>query len=171
MAPLETFKSLQGQAMPAPSPSAEPGYRIGEAAARSGLSAANIRYYEREGLLASPARGGNAYRRYSEADLHQLRFIRLCRALDMSLEEVRTLLGLDLRSKADCARARDTLDEHLGHVRERLAELRALERDLRALRDRCDGLDANCHLIEALHARADAEADRRAPRRASHRHV
>lgn len=133
-----------------------PQHRIGTAARRSGVSASNIRYYEREGLLAPQARAGNDYRLYSEADLHRLRFIRMCRAMDMSLDEVRTLLGLDLGNKADCTVARAALDAHLGHVRERLAELRLLEKDLRALRNRCDGSDDHCHIIEALHQRADA---------------
>lgn len=133
-------------------------HRIGEAAQRSGVSAANIRYYEREGLLLPQARGDNAYRLYSDADIHRLRFVRQCRAMDMSQHEVRTLLGLDLNNKADCATASAALDEHLGHVRQRLKELRALEKDLLALRQRCDGSDAQCHLIEALHQRADSAA-------------
>lgn len=137
-------------------PSSQPRWKIGEAARRSGVGAANIRYYEREGLLAPQTRADNQYRLYSEADVHRLRFIRLCRAMDMSLEEVRTLLALDLGRKADCSRASEVLDAHLAHVRERLAELRALEKDLRGLRDRCDGSDDQCHIIEALHERADA---------------
>ena len=133
------------------------GFRIGEAAQASGVSAANIRYYEKQGLMAPQGRGDNSYRLYSDADVHTLRFIRLCRAMDMSLDEVRTLLGLDLRSKTDCDVACVALDEHLGHVRERLRELRALEKDLLALRNSCDGSDAQCHIIESLHARADAQ--------------
>lgn len=156
--------------MPATNPQIANGYRIGEAAAHSGVSAANIRYYEKEGLLAPGGRGENSYRFYTDADVHQLRFIRLCRAMDMSLDEVRTLLGLDLRKKADCARASEALDAHLGHVRARLSELKQLEKDLQSLRARCDGTDARCHIIEALHARADEET---AAPRAAHakRHV
>ena len=144
--------------MSLPKPHATQGYRIGEAAAASGVSAANIRYYEKQGLIAPPGRGDNSYRFYSDADVHALRFVRLCRAMDMSLDEVRTLLGLDLRSKVDCDAACVALDAHLGHVRERLDELRTLEKDLLALRDSCDGSDAQCHIIESLHERADAQA-------------
>ncbi len=132
------------------------GYLIGDAARQSGVSAANIRFYEKEKLLTPRGRSDNSYRFYSKGDVHQLRFIRLCRALDMSLDEVRMLLGLDLNIKADCAAARGALDGHLDHVRARLAELKALEKDLQALRSRCDGTDAHCHIIEALHERADA---------------
>ena len=156
--------------MPATNPSVPQGLLIGAAARQSGVSAANIRYYEKEGLLAAQSRGDNSYRMYSAADVHRLRFVRMCRAMDMSLDEVRTLLALDLRRKPDCAAARSTLDAHLGHVRERLAELATLERDLLALRDACDGSGGLCHTIEALHQRADERATP-APPRAAKRHV
>jgi len=144
--------------MSVPRPPAAQGYRIGEAAQRSGVSAANIRYYEAQGLIAPAERADNRYRFYSEADLHQLRFIRLCRAMDMSLDEVRTLLALDLSRKADCDAACVALDAHLSHVRSRLTELQALEADLEALRDSCDGSGPHCGIIEALHQQADTQA-------------
>ena len=147
------------------------GYRIGEAALHSGVSVANIRFYEKEELLSPQGRNDNSYRIYSNNDIHQLRFIRACRALDMSLDEVRTLLALDLDIKADCTTARIALDAHLAHVRERLAELKVLEKDLKALRGRCDGLDTTCHIIEALHARADALPLRAHVNRPVKRHV
>jgi DNA-binding transcriptional MerR regulator len=139
------------------SPQSIQGYQIGQAALRSGVSAANIRYYEKEKLIPARGTGDNNYRIYSAADIHQLRFIRMLRSLDMSLHEVRSLLHLDLRKKSHCQTARDTLDEHLGHVRTRLKELRSLEKDLSALRGQCDGQNEQCHLIEALHARANTD--------------
>ena len=151
------------------SPHTAPQYRIGQAAEHSGLSAASIRLYEREGLLPHNTRGDNTYRHYSRQDIHRLRFIRLCRAMDMSLEEVRTLLSLDLRRKEDCATATEAIDAHLGHVRERLHELQGLEQDLIALRGRCDGHGNQCLLIEALHERADQPDGR--PLAKGHRHV
>lgn len=132
-------------------------YKIGEAATRSGVSAANIRYYEKEGLLSAGARSEGSYRLYSDAEIHQLRFIRLCRAMDMSLDEVRSLLALDWHSTEDCAAARTTVDAHLHHVRERLQELQTLEKELVALRDCCDGHSGVCRTIEALHRRADTQ--------------
>ncbi|SDM37790.1 DNA-binding transcriptional regulator, MerR family [Oryzisolibacter propanilivorax] len=137
-------------------------HRIGDAARLSGVPAANIRYYEKEGLLPGQARADNRYRLYSDEEVHRLRFVRLCRAMDMSLDEVRTLLQLDARGLQAPGGAADhaacaTLDEHLAHVRTRLRELRVLERELQALRARCDGTGGHCHVIEALHARADAD--------------
>lgn len=130
--------------------------RIGETAKRTGVSAANIRYYEKEGLLTPAMRGGNDYRLYTEVDLHRLRFIRMCRAMDMSLDEVRTLLALDWQQAADCHAATATINGHLQHVRQRLAELRGLEKELQSLKVLCDGQQSPCSLIAALHAQADA---------------
>ena len=67
--------------------------RIGDLAKRSGCEVVTIRYYEKEGLIAPQARSDNSYRIYSDADVHRLRFIRLCRAMDMSLEESSRMAG------------------------------------------------------------------------------
>ena len=147
-----------------------PHHRIGEAARLSGVSAANIRYYEKEGLLAAGVRGANSYRFYTDAEVHRLRFVRLCRAMDMSLGEVRSLLALDVHGAGADHAACATLDEHLRHVRTRLTELRTLEQALLDLRNRCDGTGAQCHVIEALHAQADAQPVP-APATAGRRHV
>jgi DNA-binding transcriptional MerR regulator len=143
-------------------PQSLPGYLIGQAARLSGVSSANIRFYEAKGLVVRRKINDSSYRFYSSEDIHQLRFIRQLRSLDMTLNEVRTLLALDLRNKRDCHTARDTLDEHLGHVRERLKELRMLEKILIDLRARCDGSNDHCHLIEALHSQADLPLKARA---------
>ena len=147
-----------------------PSYLIGKAAALSGVTPANIRFYEKSGLLQAGERSSNTYRSYSDRDVHQLRFIRLCRTMDMSLEEVRTLLNLDLRKKADCSVANATLAAHIIHVGERLTELRALQKDLESLRGRCDGTGSRCLIIEALHERAE-QLTRGKPKARVHRHV
>ena len=134
-----------------------PQYRIGDAARLSGIPAASIRYYEKEGLLPAQSRADNQYRLYNDDEIHRLRFVRLCRAMDMSLGEVRTLLALDGAEERDAHAACVTLDEHLEHVRTRLNELQTLEQELLSLRGRCDGAGGHCHVIEALHERADAE--------------
>jgi DNA-binding transcriptional MerR regulator len=137
-------------------PQIQQGYQIGQAAQRSGVSAANIRFYEKEKLIPARGVGPSSYRIYSDEDVHQLRFIRLLRSLDMSLGEVRALLHLELGTSSHNHSACDTLDAHLGHVRERLKELRSLEKDLQALRNSCDGQGAQCQLIQILHSRAQS---------------
>ena len=151
-------------------PTEKPLHLIGKAAALSGVSTANIRFYEKEGLLAPGVRTANSYRGYSSGDIHQLRFIRLCRAMDMSLDEVRTLLNLDLAEKADCAAANAALEAHIAHVAERVAELQALQEDLMELRARCDGTGPQCRIMQALHERA-AHLPREEAKARAHRHV
>lgn len=151
-------------------PAEKPLHLIGKAAALSGVSPANIRFYEKEGLLAPGVRTANSYRSYSSGDIHQLRFIRLCRAMDMSLDEVRTLLNLDLAEKADCAAANAALEAHMAHVAERVAELQALQQDLMDLHARCDGTGPQCRIMQALHERA-AHLPHEDARARGHRHV
>ena len=63
---------------------------IKELEERTGMTRANIRYYEQEGLLA-PARKENGYRSYSEEDCEDLLKIKLLRQLQFSLQEIRDL--------------------------------------------------------------------------------
>lgn len=66
---------------------------IKQASLLSGVSAQNIRYYEREGLLCPQRDPNNDYRRYSDQDLYTLKLIRMLRMLDMPLEDIRAVLN------------------------------------------------------------------------------
>lgn len=111
--------------------------KIGDLARQSGCPAATIRYYERERLLPAPARSAGDYRLYGAEHIERLSFIRHCRSLDMSLDEIRALLKFRDAPDRDCGEVNALLDEHIGHVAARIAELRRLERQLRALRLQC----------------------------------
>ena len=76
--------------------------KIGELARRTGCQVETIRYYEREGLLPEPARSPGNYRLYGSAHVERLTFIRHCRALDMTLGEIRTLLMHRDHPERDC---------------------------------------------------------------------
>jgi len=111
--------------------------KIGELATASSTQIETIRYYEREGLLPAPARTQGNFRVYEMPHLERLQFIRYCRSLDMSLDEVRVLLRFKDDPGADCGNVNSLLDEHIGHVSTRIKELRALEKQLKDLRQRC----------------------------------
>ncbi|MCX8113630.1 MAG: Cd(II)/Pb(II)-responsive transcriptional regulator [Burkholderiaceae bacterium] len=111
--------------------------KIGELAKSTGTQIETIRYYERVGLLPAPARTEGNYRFYDATHVERLSFIRHCRSLDMTLEEIRVLLRFKHAPAEHCAEVNALLDEHIGHVAERVRELRALEAQLRALRARC----------------------------------
>lgn len=111
--------------------------QIGDLAAATDTSVQSIRYYEREGLLPAPARTQANYRAYDTVHVQRLQFIRRCRALDMTLDEVRALLQFIDTPQDDCAAVNALLDAHLGHVRHRITELRRLEKELQHLRAQC----------------------------------
>ena len=126
--------------------------KIGELAELSGTAVETIRYYEREALLPEPARSQSNYRTYGEEHLARLQFIRHCRSLDMSLDEIRVLLRFRDSPHENCGDVNTVLDEHIGHVSRRIRELRALERELKDLRARCgETREAQeCGILEGL---------------------
>ncbi|WP_374403814.1 Cd(II)/Pb(II)-responsive transcriptional regulator [Niveibacterium sp.] len=111
--------------------------KIGELALAAQCTVETVRYYEREGLLAAPARTSANYRSYGASHLERLRFIRNCRALDMAHDEIRALLVLAEQPASDCHGVNHLLDEHIAHVNTRIAELTQLKSQLDELRRRC----------------------------------
>lgn len=111
--------------------------KIGELARATQTPVETIRYYEREGLLPQPPRSEGNYRLYGPAHVERLGFVRRCRSLDMSLDEIRTLLRFKDSPDEDCDGVNRLLDAHMGHVAARIGELRQLERQLKALREQC----------------------------------
>ncbi len=128
--------------------------------AATGVDVETIRYYERQGLLPAPARQANGYRDYGQPQLERLAFIRHCRALDMPLADVRQLLVALDAPGPECGDVNALIDQHLARVRARLASLRALEKQLRSLRNTCNGQpgDAGCGILHELVAAAHGEA-------------
>jgi DNA-binding transcriptional MerR regulator len=113
--------------------------QIGELALKAGSQPETVRYYERLGLLPAPRRTEGNYRVYEEGHLERLRFIRNCRAIGMTLEEVGRLLAFRDRPDAIPNGIDHLLDAHLSRLQAHLDELRRLQTDLRALRSCCDG--------------------------------
>ncbi len=126
--------------------------RISELASATGTLVETIRYYEREGLLPLPERADNNYRVYGPAHVERLAFVRHCRNLDMTLDEIRVLLRYKDAPQEHCGEVNALLDEHIGHVAQRIRELRALERALKELRRQCGQtqLARDCGILQEL---------------------
>jgi Cd(II)/Pb(II)-responsive transcriptional regulator len=126
--------------------------KIGELARRTQCQAETIRFYEREGLLPAPTRTAANYRVYGRAHVERLAFIRNCRALDMTLDEIRQLLRFRDLPQDACHAAHALLDEHVAHVAARIVELQQLERELRSLRRQCQParVDQACAILGEL---------------------
>lgn len=126
--------------------------KIGELARAAATQVETIRYYERQGLLPKVERSEGNYRIYNESDAARLLFIRRCRTLDMTLDEIRLLLRFRDAPAENCAGVNTLLDEHVRHVAARIRELRQLERQLKALREQCEDVRemSHCGILNAL---------------------
>lgn len=111
--------------------------KISELAQAAQCTVGTVRYYEKEGLLSAPERTAVNYRVYGAAHLERLRFIRSCRSLDMSHNEIRTLLRMMDSPSEACGGVNDLLDEHITHVEVRINELIQLKSQLATLRTFC----------------------------------
>ncbi len=134
--------------------------QIKELARATGVDIETIRFYEKEGLLPGPARLANGYRDYAPFHLERLSFIRHCRALDISLPDVRRLLAALDAPQAACEKVDQLVDAQLGRVRARLASMQALEQQLLQLRRACSGAaaDQRCGILRELVSAAQGEA-------------
>ncbi|GAC1701505.1 MAG: MerR family transcriptional regulator [Candidatus Limnocylindrales bacterium] len=113
-------------------------YRIGELAAKVGLTERTIRYYEELGLLDSVKRLDGGTRVYTADDVRRLRFIRKLKLLGLSLQEMGELEGIYTRQRSNATvlpRLIELLDVHLQTVDARLAELGALRDEIRSYRE------------------------------------
>jgi len=112
--------------------------KIGELAAQADCPVETIRYYEKEELLPEPTRSQSNYRLYGARHVERLQFIRHCRSLDMTLDEVRELLRLRDAPEQNCGEVNALLDKHIGHVAQRIVQLQALQEQLHQLRAQCE---------------------------------
>ncbi|MBN6538804.1 MULTISPECIES: Cd(II)/Pb(II)-responsive transcriptional regulator [Acinetobacter] len=127
-------------------------FKIGELAAKAGCQIETIRYYERRGLLDAPTRSAGNYRLYGAAHAERLTFIRRCRSLDMSLDEVQKLLTFQNDPEQPCCGVNDLLDQHIGEIQRKMVELQALKDGLVRLRSRCQSnvLVKECEILRDL---------------------
>lgn len=137
--------------------------KIGQLASTAHCTVETIRYYEQVGLLRPPERTAANYRHYGPEHIERLRFIRNCRTLDMTHEEIRGLLDLMEQPADPCGGINQLLDRHIDHVNARMAELRQLKQQLTALRARCqtERAVAACGIVHGL---AEMATDAPAPR-------
>lgn len=131
--------------------------RVQELAARAGVSGHAVRYYDRLGLLKPARDPENRYRRFDEAAVRRLRFIRRAQSLGFSLSEVKEILAMSGDGESPCPTVREIvrrrIEENAAQIRE-LQELQVrLERAARRwdlLPDRVPDGHAVCHLIESF---------------------
>lgn len=118
------------------------GLTIGQLAKAAGVPTSTVRYYERAGLVRPDFRTGGNYRGYAPATLERLKFIRSAQATGLSLQDVEALLELTFSPETACDDVLDLMRKRLEDIRQRIAELKQVERSLADSLSRCCKTDA-----------------------------
>lgn len=123
----------------------------GVLAKQTGVNGETIRYYEKIGLLPEPGRSEGGHRIYDEFHLQRLYFIKRCREMGFTLEEIRELLSLVDRKEVSCERVQNIAEEHVAVITAKVRDLQRMKRTLKELASQCSGKDVpECPIIEAL---------------------
>jgi Cu(I)-responsive transcriptional regulator len=126
--------------------------KIGDLARAADTKVVTIRYYEKIDLLAPPTRSAGNYRTYDGAALERLIFIRRCRGLGFSLDQIRGLLLLSSDEERPCDEVNEITVEHLSEVERKITDLQALASELQRISASCNGggTISNCRILDAI---------------------
>lgn len=126
--------------------------KTGELARRAGVNVETLRFYERKGLLPEPPRRESGYREYPEESVRLIRFIKRAQEVGFSLGEVRELLTLRVDPGTSCTEVRRRAEQKVEDVRQKIADLKKIERALTKLAGTCTGRGpvSDCPILESL---------------------
>jgi MerR family mercuric resistance operon transcriptional regulator len=126
-------------------------YAIGEMSRLARVNIETIRYYERIKIMPKPDRTEGGNRQYNHEQLKRLSFIKKCRNLGFSLDDIRTLLEMVDRDDFSCYEILDIAISHLTKIKQKLEALKQLERNLKDMAAQCSKGDMpNCPMIDSL---------------------
>lgn len=132
--------------------------KIGALAQQFDVTVDTIRFYEKQGLLATAARSGAGYRQYSTSDVQRLSFILRAKAIGFSLQQIRELLAIeDNKSAWICADVKDKVALKIQEIEQQRAELQRLQQALQQLHNACCGGTVSANACSILAALAQAE--------------
>lgn len=133
-------------------------FTIGELAKATGVHIETVRFYQRRGLMDEPVRPPGSIRRYGPHDVARIRFIKSAQNLGFSLDEVITLLALEVI--ADCQTASKLAQNKLNEIRKKIADLRRMEKILNELINKCqeNQKQVTCPIISSLQSRRHDDA-------------
>ncbi len=128
------------------------GLTIGQLAKEAHVNRETVRYYERRRLLQRPSRSIAGYRVFSDDALRRLRFIRHAKLLGFSLEEIRELLALRVRSVDSCDRVRERTQIKIADIEQKIEALQQMKRTLSELASACSrrGKTDECPILDSL---------------------
>ncbi len=127
--------------------------RIGQVAARSGVSVDTLRYYERLGLVPKPTRTQSGYRLYEERVVERIGFIKRAQRFGFTLEEIKRMLSLEIADPRTCEQVLKMIEHKLEDLDQQYEQLKRLRRELSAYRIACQRAIAGrkgCPVMEDL---------------------
>lgn len=126
-------------------------YTIGQLSRATGVKVPTIRYYEQIGLIRNAGRSAGNQRRYDQAGVDALNFVRHARDLGLPVEVIRQLIEMGADPERPCAEVHDIARAHLSDIRARISRLKALERELMRITDKCHGeVMKECNVMMSL---------------------
>lgn len=125
-------------------------YRKNELTKLADISPDTLRYYERIGLLSEPQRQANGYRLFNDTHLNELRFIKTCRSLGFSIEDIRELQDLKRNGNTACHNADKIVAKHLAQTALKIKQLQAIQQTLQTIADCDQDKSAECKVLSFL---------------------
>lgn len=127
-------------------------FKISALAEKTGLSTDTIRFYEKKALIQPSLRGENNYRYYDEDAYKKLIFIKHCRDLDISIQEIIELNELLKHPEGNCHVVNQMVDQHLVDVEQKISALLTFRKQLTELRQSCSSENTieHCQIIKRL---------------------
>jgi MerR family mercuric resistance operon transcriptional regulator len=127
--------------------------KIGEVARRAGVRIDTVRFYERLGILPPASRAPSGYRFFEPATVDRILFVKKAQALGFTLDETTEILRSIDRGEASYADGRSRLERVLARIDDKLAELRAVRREVVAVLERfvtghCDEIESTAQRIK-----------------------
>ncbi|PHQ84798.1 MAG: MerR family transcriptional regulator [Thalassobium sp.] len=133
---------------------------IGSLGKKTGTKVQTVRYYEQIGLMPEPDRTQGGQRRYTDAEVDRLSFIRHARQLGFSLGAIRELLDLSDNPDRSCHDADAIARRQLKQVELRMDRLKALRAELKRMIHECSGGNAaDCKVLEVLRDHSECLTD------------
>ena len=128
------------------------GLKRGELAKRCGVNIETLRYYEKRGLLASPARSASGYRLYSTDDASRIRFIKNAQRVGFTLNDIEELLKLRVEKNRPCKSVLTKTQVKLKEVDKKIAGLKSMRKVLGRLIDRCERAEptSDCPILASF---------------------
>lgn len=125
-------------------------FKISELSKKTGVNIETIRYYEKIGAINKASRGENAYRYFNQHAIEQLEFIKTCRSLGFTMQEIKAFNQLKQNPNQSCVIADKLVASHLAQIEQKIQQLQTIRALLHTMSNcQQDSVD-KCKVIHSL---------------------